>query len=88
MAHALIFKTIATPLKLAMLLQKRYQVEGDVTQLRISEAERKDKGTALQILENRLGQCDQTITETAEEIERLEKELKKLEEKKWKWLDP
>ena len=75
------FKSIATYLKLGMLLQKRYQVESDVTQLRIKVAELKDKGTALEILGNRLKQCSDTITETAEEIGRLEKELKELEGK-------
>ncbi|GAH45523.1 unnamed protein product, partial [marine sediment metagenome] len=75
------FRSIATHLKLGMLLQKRYQVESDVTQLRITEAGLKLKGTALEILGNRLKQCSDTITETAEEIGRLEKELKELEGK-------
>lgn len=75
------FRSIATYLKLGMLLQKRYQVESDVTQLRIKIAELKVKDTALGMLDDRQKQCNDTITETSEEIGRLEKELKELEGK-------
>lgn len=76
------FKILAIRSEIAILMQKRYQVESDETQLRIKRAELAgNKGEAIKILEDRHKQCKKTIRETAGRIEKLEEKLKKLGEK-------
>lgn len=76
------FKIMAVRSGIAMLMQKRYQVESDETQLRIKRAELEgDKQKAIEILDDRHTQCDTTIRETAQRIRELEEKLKKLGEK-------
>lgn len=75
-------KMMAIRSEIAMLMQKRYQVESDETQLRIKKAELVGNDQkAIKILEDRHKQCEKTIRKTAKRIEELEKELKQLEEK-------
>lgn len=79
-------KMMAIRSEIAMLMQKRYQVENDETQLRVQRAELaashsiKPNKKAEEILDERHKQCKKTIDETAKGIEELEKELKKLGE--------
>lgn len=81
------FKAMAIRSEIAMLMQKRYQVESDETQLRVQRAELaashsiKPNKKAEEILNERHKQCKKTIDEAAKRIEELEKELKKLGEK-------
>lgn len=76
------FKIMAVRSEIAMLMQKRYQVESDETQLRIKRAELEgDKQKAIKILDDRHKQCDTTIRETGQRIGELEEKLKKLGEK-------
>lgn len=84
-------KIIANRFKLAMLIQKRYQVEGDITQLRIKRAEFLDKAgektkndkSPMGIIDYReYKQCTPTVDETVKEIEECKKILKDLEERK------
>lgn len=83
-------RIIANHFKLAMLTQKRYQVEGDITQLRIKRAELLEKAggktkngkSPMNIIDYReCEQCKPTIDETVKEIEECKKVLKELEER-------
>lgn len=63
--------------KLATLRQNRYQMESDVTQLRITRAELADnRAAAREILDYRENQCKKTIDRIVGLMEELEKELK------------
>jgi len=76
------FRVVAIRSEIAMLMQKRYQVESDETQLRIKRAEIiGNHREAERILNERHKQCEKTIKETAERIRELEKILKNLEHK-------
>lgn len=60
----------------AMLLQIRYRLESDVTQIRIMKAQLIGKKlSGWEKLEDREKQCSKTIGELAERIRELEKDL-------------
>ena len=63
------------------LKQIRYQVEGDITQIRITKAQViKDKAEALKILEEREKQCKETVDRI--EIELQSSFLKRTKQRK------
>lgn len=65
--------------KKAMLIHKRYQVEGDITQIRLKRAEflhkegkkTEDGQSPMEILRRRECQCKETVDRIVEELRRL-----------------
>lgn len=59
-----------------ILLQIRYRLESDVTQIRTTRALIIGKAEGWEKLEDREKQCNKTISEVAKKIERFEKRFK------------
>lgn len=79
--YVAITATRARQSKKAMLEQKHYQVEGDITQLQIKRAEFLDKAqkktkdgkSAMDIINERKKQCKETVDRVVEELKKLKK---------------